>query len=56
MDSRLQCISAQLKETDKEISDLEWEGGCPDKLQALYLLREHLQYLLQKGDSYIPNF
>ena len=56
MDDRLQLISEQLKETDKEISDLEWSGGCQDRIQSLYLLREHLQHLLQKGDSYIPNF
>lgn len=62
MDNRLTCISTRLKEVTKEISDLEWEvsqGGVtmgPDKLQALYLEREHLQHLLQKGDSYVPNF
>lgn len=63
MDNRLTCISTRLKEVTKEISDLEWEvseGGAleigPDKLQALYLEREHLQYLLQKGDSYVPVF
>ena len=27
MDSRLQCISTQLKETDKEISELEVSSG-----------------------------
>jgi len=62
MDERLTCISTRLKEVTKEISDLEWEvyqGEVtlgPDKLQVLYLEREHLQYLLQNGDSYVPNF
>jgi len=62
MDERLTCISTRLKEVTKEISDLEWEvyqGEVtlgPDKLQVLYLEREHLQYLLQKGDSFVPNF
>lgn len=59
-DTRLTCIATRLKKVDKEISDLEWncysitEG--PDKLQALYLEREHLQHLLTKGDLYVPNF
>jgi hypothetical protein len=57
-DDRLQCISTRLKELNKEISDLEWSSDSvgPDKLQALYLEREHLEYLLHKGDSYVPNF
>ena len=60
MDDRLQLISARLRQVDKEISDLEWTDNVlklgDDKLQALYLEREHLQHLLHKGDSYIPNF
>jgi len=59
-DPRLTLISNRLKEVDREISDLEWNHDSielgPDKLQALYLEREHLQYLLHKGDSYVPNF
>lgn len=60
MDDRLQCISTRLKELNKEISDLEWNcDGLPlgpDKLQGLYIEREHLEYLLHKGDMYVPNF
>lgn len=63
MDKRLMLISDRLKEVNKEVEELEWttsEGKNlelgPDKLQALYLEREHLQYLLQKGDSYVPLF
>lgn len=57
---RLTCISTRLKEVNKEIEEVEWNCDTlelgPDKLQALYLEREHLQYLLQKGDFYVPNF
>ena len=60
MDKRLMLISDRLKELNKEIEELEWNCDAlelgPDKLQALYLEREHLQYLLQKGDSYVPVF
>ena len=60
MDDRLMCIATRLKELNKEISDLEWNCDTlelgPDKLQALYLERDHLQYLLRKGDVYVPNF
>ena len=58
MDKRLMLISDRLKEVNKEIEELEWTPSSlgPDKLQALYLEREHLQYLLQKGDSYVPLF
>lgn len=59
-DTRLQCITTRLKDLNKEISDLEWTAepqvGGPDKLQALYLERENLEYLLQKGDLYVPYF
>jgi len=59
-DTRLTLISERLKELNKEISDLEWNLGSvelgPDKLQSLYLEREHLEYLLSKGDHYVPNF
>ena len=60
LDERLTCISTRLKEVNKEIEEVEWNCDTlelgPDKLQALYLEREHLQYLLQNGDSYVPNF
>jgi hypothetical protein len=60
MDNRLMLISDRLKELNKEVEELEWNCSTlelgPDKLQALYLEREHLQYLLQKGDSYVPLF
>ena len=60
MDERLTCISTRLKEVNKEISDFEWNCDTlelgPDKLQALYLERDHLEYLLHKGDVYVPNF
>lgn len=58
MDDRLMCIATRLKELNKEISDLEWASDSvgPDKLQALYLEREHLEYLNRKGDMYVPNF
>jgi IS30 family transposase len=60
MDKRLMLISDRLKEVNKEVEELEWNCDTlelgPDKLQALYLEREHLQYLLQKGDSYVPLF
>jgi hypothetical protein len=51
-------ISDRLKEVNKEVEELEWSPDSvgPDKLQALYLEREHLEYLLHKGDSYVPNF
>lgn len=59
-DPRLTCISTRLKEVNKEIEEVEWNCDTlelgPDKLQALYLEREHLQHLLQKGDSFVPNF
>jgi hypothetical protein len=60
-DARLMLISDRLKEVNKEISDTEWDSPenlsrGPDKLQTLYLERDHLQYLLQKGDSYVPLF
>lgn len=60
LDERLTYISTRLKEVNKEIEEVEWNCDTlelgPDKLQALYLEREHLQYLLQKGDFYVPNF
>jgi len=59
-DSRLTLISDRLKEVNKKVEELEWNYDSlelgPDKLQALYLEREHLEYLLSKGDSYVPNF
>lgn len=55
-DDRLTPIRRRVRELQREIDELEWEGLAPDKLSDK--LRE-LQYLQQReslGELYVPNF
>ena len=49
-------LRALLREKQRERDDLEWEGLAPEKLQALLLEIEELEYLDSVGEVWYPPF
>ena len=55
-DARLTPIRPRIRELQKEIDDLEWEGLAPEKLSDKLNELQYLQQLELSGDTYVPNF
>jgi len=49
-------IRPRIRELQKEVDDLEWEGLAPEKLSDKLQELQYLQQLELAGDTYVPNF
>jgi len=55
-DDRLTPIRPRIRELQREIDELEWEGLAPEKLSDKLRELQYLQQLELAGDTYVPNF
>jgi len=55
-DTRLTPIRPRIRELQKEIDEIEWEGLAPEKLSDKLNELQYLQQLELSGDTYVPNF
>jgi len=49
-------IRPRIRELEREINDLEWEGMAPEKMQHLLTELEYLKSLDASGELYVPEF
>jgi len=49
-------ISPRIRELEREINDLEWEGMAPEKMQHLLTELKYLKRLDASGELYVPEF
>ncbi len=49
-------IRPRIRELEREINDMEWEGLAPEKMQHLITELEYLRQLDSAGDLYVPEF
>jgi hypothetical protein len=55
-DDRLTPIRPRIRELQREVDELEWEGLAPEKLSDKLQELQYLQQLELAGDTYVPNF
>jgi hypothetical protein len=55
-DNRLTPIRPRIRELQREVDELEWEGLAPEKLSDKLRELQYLQQLELAGDTYVPNF
>jgi hypothetical protein len=55
-DDRLTPIRPRIRELQREVDGLEWEGLAPEKLSDKLQELQYLQQLELAGDTYVPNF
>jgi len=53
-DNRLTPIRPRIRELQREIDELEWEGLAPEKLSAMLNELQYLQEREAAGDIYLP--
>ncbi len=49
-------IRPRIRELEQELSDMEWEGLAPEKMQHLITELEYLRQLDNAGELYVPEF
>ena len=55
-DDRLTPIRPRIRELQREVDELEWEGLAQEKLSDKLRELQYLQQLELAGDTYVPNF
>jgi hypothetical protein len=52
----LEPVTPRIRQLQRQMDELEWEGLAPEKLSDMLCELQYLQTLEAKGELYVPTF